>query len=101
MLVTVAGVVWVAAGLGLLAVAGGQFPITALDHLRAVCRALNAWVLPYQAAVPRSRHAFEGGRLVDEDLRERIERLGVRVVQFARIEPDPPCLESLENVGAD
>jgi NAD(P)H-dependent FMN reductase len=28
---------------GLLAVAGGSFPVTALEHLRSVCRALNAW----------------------------------------------------------
>ncbi|MFB6187413.1 MAG: NADPH-dependent FMN reductase, partial [Halobacteriaceae archaeon] len=30
---------------GLLAVSGGSFPVTALDQLRIVCRAVNAWVL--------------------------------------------------------
>jgi NAD(P)H-dependent FMN reductase len=44
---------------GLLAVAGGSFPITALDHLRSVLRALDAWVVPFQAAVPNSSSAVE------------------------------------------
>ncbi|PSP44424.1 FMN reductase [Halobacteriales archaeon QH_6_64_20] len=85
---------------GLLAVAGGGFPVTALEHLRSVCRALNAWVLPHQAAIPRARNAFENGALVDEDIADRVDTLGERAVEFAHIEPDPPCPESLENVGA-
>ncbi len=36
---------------GLLAVSGGGFPLPALSHLREVCRAFEAWVLPHQAAV--------------------------------------------------
>ena len=85
---------------GLLAVAGGGFPVTALDHLRSVCRAVNAWVLPHQAAIPRARNNFEDGRLVDDDIAARVDTLGERAVEFAHIEPDPPCPESLENVGA-
>jgi NAD(P)H-dependent FMN reductase len=89
---------------GLLAVAGGSFPVTALDHLRSVCRALNCWVVPHQAAVPRaySHVAFEDGegRLTDEDLAERVRVLGRRVVQYANIEPDPETFEAGENVGA-
>ena len=86
---------------GLLAVAGGSFPISALDHLRLVCRALDAWVLPFQAAVPNSRSNFSEGTIVDEALRDRVETLGVRVVRFARIqEIEPPTFESQENVGA-
>jgi NAD(P)H-dependent FMN reductase len=86
---------------GLLAVSGGGFPITALDHLRSVCRALDAWVLPHEAAVPRARTAFEDGELTDEDAADRIATLGRRVVEYARIEPDPRCPEAAENVGAD
>ncbi len=86
---------------GLLAIAGGSFPITALDHLRSVCRALDAWVLPYQAAVPNASSRFEDGEFTDEDLADRVALLGTRVVEYASIEPDPPCLESTENVGAD
>ena len=86
---------------GLLGVAGGSFPITALDHLRSVCRALNAWVLPYQAAIPRASGKFEDGSFTDADLADRVAVLGERAVEYATIEPDPACFESTENVGAE
>lgn len=86
---------------GLLSVSGGSFPITPLDHLRSVARALNAWVIPHQAAVPRTRGKFKNGEFVDESARDRVATLGRRAVEYAFIEPDPPCLESTENVGAD
>ena len=85
---------------GLLAVAGGAFPVVALDHMRAVCRALNAWVLPHEVAIPRSSSAFEDGTFVDDDLENRVGTLGRRVVQYADIEPDPDSFESGHNVGA-
>jgi NAD(P)H-dependent FMN reductase len=85
---------------GLLAVAGGSFPITALDHLRSVCRALDCWVIPHQAALPRARTAIEDGEFVDETLEERVVTLGEEAVQYANIEPDPSSFESEENVGA-
>ena len=86
---------------GLLAVAGGGFPITALDHLRSVCRALNCWVIPHQVAIPRAREVVENGVITDGGIEERVARLGEEAVQYANIEPDPPCLESTENIGAD
>ncbi|XVH31843.1 NADPH-dependent FMN reductase [Haloferacaceae archaeon DSL9] len=85
---------------GLLAVSGGAFPITAIEHLRSVCRALNAWVLPYQAAVPNSHRAFRSDGLADPGLQDRVETLGKRVATYARIEPDPPTFESGQNKGA-
>lgn len=85
--------------IGLLAVAGGAFPITALDHLRSICRAFNAWVLPYQAAVPRSRSSIVDGEFADDDLRERVVTLGERAVAYGSIEPDPPTFESEQNEG--
>jgi NAD(P)H-dependent FMN reductase len=89
---------------GLLGVAGGSFPVTALDHLRSVCRALNCWVLPHQAALPRAYshvvHTDDGGRITDEGLDERVRVLGRRVVEYASIEPDPTTFEAGENVGA-
>ena len=85
---------------GLLAVAGGGFPVTALEHLRSVCRALNAWVIPHQVAVPRAHSQFDGGDLVDEGLNERTLTLGRRAVQYADIEPDPDSFEGSQNVGA-
>ncbi|WP_121821238.1 NADPH-dependent FMN reductase [Halostella salina] len=85
---------------GLLAVAGGSFPITALDHLRSVCRSLNAWVIPHQAAVPKAGSAFEDREFVDDGLAKRVRTLGRRAVQYANIEPDPDSFESEANVGA-
>ena len=86
---------------GLLAVSGGGFPLPALEHLRSVCRSLDAWVVPYQAAVPNVRSRVEDGAVVDPDAAERLATLGDRVVRYARIEPDPTTFESDQNVGAD
>ncbi|WP_410767196.1 NADPH-dependent FMN reductase [Haloferax sp. DFSO60] len=86
---------------GVLAVAGGSFPVTALEHLRTVCRSLNAWVLPHQAAIPRVYEMFDDGELTDEDIRNRVKRLGRDAVMYANIEPEPATFESSENVGAD
>ncbi len=86
---------------GLLGVSGGQFPTATLDHLRTVCRALNAWVLPHQVAIPSSRKQFDGGEFVDDSLEERTVVLGKRAVQYANIEPEPPSFESEHNVGGD
>ena len=86
---------------GLLAVAGGGFPVTALDHLRSVCRALDAWVLPHQVALPRVSSQFDGDGIIDDGLDERVEVLGRRIVEYARIEPHPQSFEADENVGAD
>ena len=85
---------------GLLAVAGGSFPITALEHLRSVLRALDAWVLPYQAAVPNASSHVENGEFTDPDLESRVATLGDRVVQYASIEPEPGSFESEQNTGA-
>ena len=89
---------------GLLAVSGGSFPVTALDHLRSVCRALNCWVVPHQAAIPQAyKHVtYEDGEshIDDETLEERVRILGRRAVQYANIEPDPSTFEAGENVGA-
>lgn len=85
--------------IGLLAVAGGQFPITALDHLRSVLRSLDAWVLPYQVAIPNASAAVSDGTLDDEDIDERVQTLGKRMVQYANIEPDPLTFEGAHNAG--
>ncbi|MDZ7850473.1 MAG: NAD(P)H-dependent oxidoreductase [Halodesulfurarchaeum sp.] len=85
---------------GLLAVAGGGFPLPALDHLRGVLRALDAWVLPFQAAIPDSGEAVTAGQITDPDLENRLETLGQRIVEYAFIEPDPISFEGRHNVGA-
>ncbi|WP_327052381.1 NADPH-dependent FMN reductase [Halomicrococcus gelatinilyticus] len=86
---------------GLLAVSGGRFPITAMDHLRSVCRALDAWVLPYEAAVPQAYRAMSDGEFTDDDLEERVAELGRQTVRYAKIEACPATFESRENVGAE
>ncbi|PGF17607.1 FMN reductase [Natrinema sp. CBA1119] len=85
---------------GLLAVSGGAFPVTALEHMRSVCRALNAWVIPHESAVPNASAALEDGEFVDPKLEKRVTTLGRRAVQYAAIEPDPDSFESDQNVGA-
>lgn len=86
--------------IGLLGVSGGSFPITALEHLRSVCRALNAWVIPYQAAIPEAYSHIGDGKITSEEYRDRVARLGERAVQFANIEADPTSFESSQNTGA-
>ena len=85
---------------GLLAVSGGAFPVTALEHMRSVCRALNAWVIPHEAAIPNASAAIDNGAFVDAKLETRVTTLGRRAVQYATIEPDPDSFESDQNVGA-
>jgi len=74
---------------GLLVVSGGGFPTPALEHLRSVARAFDAWVLPHQVAIPNAHSAFEDGQLIDEDLAERIETLGTDLVAYAGVESHP------------
>ncbi|ELZ21357.1 NADPH-dependent FMN reductase [Natrinema limicola] len=85
---------------GLLAVSGGAFPVTAVEHMRSVCRALNAWVIPHEAAIPNASDAIDNGTFVDPKLETRVTTLGRRAVQYAAIEPDPDSFESDQNVGA-
>jgi len=74
---------------GLLSVAGGSFPRQALGHLRTVCRALDAWALPLQVAVPSSGSTFADGAFADDDLEERTRRLGEQAVAYAGVEQYP------------
>lgn len=85
---------------GLIGISGGRFPITALEHLRNVCKSLDAWVLPYEAAVPQASQKFEDDT-PEEETRNRLEELGKRMVKFSRIEPNLDSFESHENIGAE
>ncbi|MFT4909685.1 MAG: NAD(P)H-dependent FMN reductase [Natronomonas sp.] len=70
---------------GLLAVSGGSFPTPALDHLRSVMRALDAWPLPLDVSIPNSHDQVVDDTLVDESLRDRVCRLGTEVVQYTDV----------------
>ncbi|MDZ7745760.1 MAG: NADPH-dependent FMN reductase [Halobacteriales archaeon] len=73
---------------GLLAVAGGGYSSSPLDHLRIVARAVSAWVVPHQVAIQNASSSFEDGVLTDETLAARIATLGEQMVAYANIEPD-------------
>lgn len=86
---------------GLLVVAGGGFPTPALEHLRSVARALGAWTIPHQVAIPESWKRFEDGRLIDEDLEERVRTLGEQVVEYAGVERYPEVVTANEPITGD
>lgn len=70
---------------GLLAVSGGSFPTPALEHLRSVMRAFDAWPLPLDVAIPNSRDQVVDASLVEDSLSDRVRRLGTEVVQYADV----------------
>lgn len=74
---------------GLLVVSGGGFPTPALEHLRSVARALDAWVLPHQVAIPNADSAFEDGELQNDDLAARVDTLGSKLVAYAGVDAYP------------
>lgn len=74
---------------GLVEVAGGRFPGSALAHLRTVARTLNAWTLPVEVAVPSSHSTVRAGEIVDDDVAGRVAALGRDVVDYARVDDHP------------
>ncbi len=84
---------------GLVAVAGGGFPVTALNHLRIISRSLNSWVIPHQVAIPNANTTVEDGDIVDEGVIERCETLGEKMVEFHTIHPST-TFEGVQNKGA-
>ncbi len=78
---------------GLLAVSGGSFPMAALEHLRSVTRALDAWPLPLDVAIPDSHQQVVDGGLADESLQDRVDRLGGELVQYAGVAQNPPTAQ--------
>jgi NAD(P)H-dependent FMN reductase len=71
----------------LLGTAGSALGATnTVNTLQQICRNLHAWPLPSSPSVPRSYDAFnEDGTLKDEKLQERLEALGVRLINELRI----------------
>lgn len=70
---------------GLLEVAAGEFPGSALSHLRTVSRTLRAWTLPTEVAIPASHTTITETGIGDADLVERTRRLGRELVTYAGV----------------
>jgi NAD(P)H-dependent FMN reductase len=61
---------------GLLAVSEGSGPALSLEHLRTVCRMLNAWIVPMQVSIDAT---WEDNELPEESVNALWE-LGLQVV---------------------
>ncbi|SEW25811.1 NADPH-dependent FMN reductase [Natrinema salifodinae] len=79
---------------GLLATAGGGSYGSTLDHLRITVRGVHGWVLPHQVGLRSASEKFErdpdaidGRRFRDPALRERVEKLGRMIAEYAFIDP--------------
>lgn len=73
--------------LGLVGVSGGGMgAFGAMNSLREVGRALHAWVIPEQAAIPEAWKVFdESGKLKDRTLEKRVKEIGRQVARFAHL----------------
>jgi NAD(P)H-dependent FMN reductase len=71
--------------LGLVGVSDGTMgAFGALNNLRAVGRALHAWVIPEQASIPEAWKVFDqSGALTDRALEKRLKDVGRQVARFA------------------
>ncbi|WP_408959191.1 NADPH-dependent FMN reductase [Natrinema sp. 74] len=79
---------------GLLEVAGGEFPGSAIAHLRTVSRTLHAWPLPTEVAVPNSRTTITDDGIEDDAVADRVRRLGHDLVAYADVSSYPETVES-------
>ena len=82
---------------GLVAIAGGRFPSKGLEHLRNVSRHINAWVLPTEVAIPNAGDVIANGSINDDDVAERVERLGRDTVRYAGIDRLPDLVANQQH----
>lgn len=76
---------------GLVATAGGGSFGPTLEHLRGTVRGVHGWTLPRQVGIRNASSKFEsdpngidGRRITDEDILDRLDRLGSDLVTYAR-----------------
>ena len=83
--------------LGLLGVSGGGMgAFGAMNNLRAVGRALHAWVIPEQASIPEAYKVFDAsGTLKDSALEKRLKEVGRQVARFAYLHTSEQAQEFL------
>jgi len=70
---------------GLLEVAAGDYPGSALMHLRIVSRTLRAWTLPTAVAIHDSHTLITDDGISDSDIAERTRQLGRELVEYAGV----------------
>jgi NAD(P)H-dependent FMN reductase len=83
---------------GLVGVSGGAMgAFDAMNGLRNIGRALHAWVIPEQVAVPLARKVFDKtGKITDQELEARILAVGRQVARFARLHKCEQAMEFLK-----
>ena len=83
--------------LGLVGVSGGGAgAFGAMSSLRAVGRALHAWVIPEQVSIPEAWKVFDpSGTLQDHDLERRLKEVGRQVARFAYLHTSKQAQEFL------
>jgi NAD(P)H-dependent FMN reductase len=86
---------------GLLEVAAGGLPGSALAHLRTVSRTLRAWTLPTEVAIPDSSSTVDETRIADPDIAGRTRRLGRELVSYAGVADYPAQTERTTASGID
>lgn len=83
--------------IGLVGVSGGKMgALNALSGLRNIGRALHAWVIPEQVAIPEAWKVFDDeGNILEESLKERLLTVGRQVARFAYLHSSEKALEFL------
>lgn len=83
--------------LGLVGVSGGAMgAMAALNSLRVVGRALHAWVVPEQVAIPTAWKVFDAdGKIGDSGLEKRLLQVGSQVARFAALHTSDEALQFL------
>lgn len=84
--------------LGLIGVSGGTMgAVNALNSLRAVGRALHAWVVPQQVTIPQGWKLFsDDGNLKDKQYHERLLDVGRQVARFTYMHSSEQVQEFLK-----
>ena len=78
---------------GLLSTAGGGSYASTFDHLRVVVRSVHGWTVPTQVGIRGASRKFDGDRITEPGLEDRVRELGREVTANARVEPSarPPA----------
>lgn len=68
---------------GLIASAGGGSYASTLEHMRSTVRGVHGWVVPRQVGIRNASDKIEDGRVIDADIRDRLEDMGEQVTTHA------------------